>query len=998
MSADLINNTTSATFPSIGLLDIHHEGYLSCNDLQSFFQKHGSKAFNVLHVNCRSLSKNFDDISLLLSEQASSVSVMGACETWLSENTDHLFNITGYQFVNNNRVHRTGGGVAFYVLNSLKYNIINELSIMEDFMECLFIELLLPRDTKLLMGCVYRPPNTNVGQFLIKVEELLSLKILGSYKYKLLMGDFNLDAIKCNSHKPTDDFLTLMLSSGYQPLINYPTRVNEFSATLLDNFFLNVEYPRNPVVSSSIILTDFSDHFTLACSLSIETPAVLLSDKQYGPITKFNKKLCYEVVKNYDWHIFNNSYLNAPAVNVNDAYDKFEKVISDAVNGATSYCYTNKKVQPKMPWMTLGLARSSKNKYELYNQYLKNPTPDNKQNYVTFRNKLNSLIKQTKRNYYVKKVHEYAGQSRQTWKIINELLNKKGRDISELCRINYNSIRIESPSEIAKCLNDYFSSIGAKLAQSIQAHVDHKEYLSGIPSNPNSMYWFDSTPIEVNNVISNFPSKKTRGHDGISMTVLKQLSDIIDVPISSLFNKMVNQGIFPDSLKIAKVVPVFKAGNREEVNNYRPISILPALSKIFEKLLYNRLYNYLENFKILTTHQYGFRRNHSTTLAILDFQEKLAQALDEGKCSIGVFLDLSKAFDAIEHQILINKLQHYGVRGTALNLLINYLSNRKQFVFVNGVSSGTLPIEYGVPQGSILGPLLFLIFINDLPCVSKWFEFIIFADDTNLLMSHFDVNYLYEMANNELQKISLWFKANKLHLNINKTNFIHFGHRKPDNANLSIDNTPIKQLSETKFLGVIIDERLNWSHHIMHISTKLQRVIGTISRIKNYLPKNVLFSLYCSLGLPHLLYAILVWGNADKIYLRKLEILQNKLIRFILNAAFATNINHLYYCAQLLMLKDLFKLQCGLFMLKLRNNALPSVCNKYIIDNKTQYSLRSCHLFNHGFAKLKCNYNSIKFYGPRLWSSLPPSLNQLTSVNSFRVKFTAHCLSLYKFQ
>ena len=275
-------------------------------------------------------------------------------------------------------------------------------------------------------------------------------------------------------------------------------------------------------------------------------------------------------------------------------------------------------------------------------------------------------------------------------------------------------------------------------------------------------------------------------------------------------NLSLSSGLVPEQMKVARVIPLFKSDTLS-LTNYRPVSVLPAFSKFLERIVYKRLDSFLNKYKILSCNQYGFRKNHSTSYALIQLYDKLSNAIDQGKVTLGLFIDLSKAFDTVNHDILLAKLEFYGVRGAALQWFKSYLSGRSQFVQYNGYKSSLKYVECGVPQGSILGPLLFLIYINDLCNVSKALDFILFADDTNIFFSHKDPIVLMELVNTELQKLSCWFQANKLSINVKKSNYIIFKtsqNRQKLNLDFSINDTKIDRITETMFLGVIIDECL----------------------------------------------------------------------------------------------------------------------------------------------------------------------------------------------
>ena len=310
--------------------------------------------------------------------------------------------------------------------------------------------------------------------------------------------------------------------------------------------------------------------------------------------------------------------------------------------------------------------------------------------------------------------------------------------------------------------------------------------LSKTPSIMDSCFFQLTTPIEIINIVNELNSSKSAGFDEISTFLLKCVISYIAEPLSYVLNLALNNGIFPKKMKLAKVCPIFKAGDKSDFSNYRPISLLSSFSKIFEKVIATRIISFIEKHSIISLSQYGFRKKHSTYMAIMKLHEAISEAIDNNEYCIGIFIDLSKAFDTLNHTILLEKLNYYGIRGCANNLIKNYLQNREQYVQFNNCTSSKKSIEYGVPQGSILGPLLFILYINDIVNVSKVLRFILFADDTNILYSNRNLSQLVHVVNCELDLLSTWFKANKLSLNVKKTNFMLFGHK-----NYSINITDI---------------------------------------------------------------------------------------------------------------------------------------------------------------------------------------------------------------
>ena len=369
---------------------------------------------------------------------------------------------------------------------------------------------------------------------------------------------------------------------------------------------------------------------------------------------------------------------------------------------------------------------------------------------------------------------------------------------------------VSGNEHVSNAFNQHFVNIGPSLADKIETipNIDHRHFMRERLNY--SLFLEPVTYNEILQVVRQFKNKRSKGVDDINMVTVKKLIHSLLVPLCHVFNLSLKNGIFPDSMKMAKVIPFYKSGNVQEFSNYRPVSLLPQFSKILEKLFYKRLLSFIEKHSILSNNQYGFRANHSTAYAITELVESITDAVDDNKYSVGVFIDLKKAFDTIDHKILLDKLEIYGIRGTVLRWIESYLCNRKQFVLYNDANSGKLLLKCGVPQGSILGPLLFILYINDICNISKLLMCILFADDTNLLYANRCPKKLQATLNSELTKLRLWFKINKLSRNIDKTNCIVFGSKCKHSIEIFIEAKLITQVYDTKFLGVFIDDNLTW--------------------------------------------------------------------------------------------------------------------------------------------------------------------------------------------
>ena len=724
------------------------------------------KNFSVLQVNCRSLSKNFISFTNLVNSARSAPSVIAVSETWLQEGDDIYYNLQGYKFIALSRKHKRGGGVGLYVSN--KFSLISQLDIMNmmsDVCEYVAVEISLSEYDSAIIISLYRPPNTDVNLFNLKLVEMLTyITTVKRNKKVFLIGDTNINLLKIDDHQNSNEFFNNLLSFGILPTITRPTRITEASSTLINNIYIDCyEYQYN----SYIIFDDTSDHLPTYLEIDFNIKSLdFQSNYNTRSYRKSNYDTFHKKLKCLDWTNFLNKCNDNsdPDLLFNEFHGIFNKLFLDSFPSLSRSVKESKKQSD--PWMTDNLVKCCRKKSRLLKKYKKSPTVVNKVKYKAYKNVLKTSIRLAECNHYQNQFKQRASDMRSTWKLINSVLNKT-TDKTSNTKFLIDDITTNDPREIVKKFNEYFVSVGPELAKQVpNTNANIHDYLDS--NYPCSMVLLPTDEYEICSLIKSLKNKSSPGLDEISPSIIKLASKFIARPLSKLINCSMSNGIFPNQLKVAKVVPVYKNGDVTLVANYRPISILNSVSKIYEKVVCNRLKDYLIKNDILFKHQFGFRKEHSTSMALVSFLDCVTAAIDRNELVASVFVDLSKAFDTLDHKLLLQKLHYYGIRGFVLQLFSDYLSNRYQCVSLNGVTSELLPITCGVPQGSVLGPILFLLYINDIHKCSRLLNFFLFADDTTLISTGKNAKDLIDSMNVELKLVAEWFKANKLSLNVKK--------------------------------------------------------------------------------------------------------------------------------------------------------------------------------------------------------------------------------------
>ena len=770
-----------------------------------------------------------------------------------------------------------------------------------------------------------------------------------------------------------------------------------------------------------ILISRLSDNFPIVTFIPYDkiphSPLYSITrDFSEHNITRFKNNL-----SNISW---NETYASNET---QESYDNFSKTFLDLYD--IFFPATKKKFNRNMhkveKWFTTGLLISRQRKNLLAKNAFKNPSTENCEFYKKIRNMYNTVIRLSKKLFFEQELKKHQSNLKVTWDILKKAIRKSAANKNVISSIKINGEVISDAKLIANNFNVFFTSIANSITEEIHPTVRPPEYEV---EDDKPEFTCASTPItvtEFKNVVGSLKSKKSEDFNGISMYFLKNVIDSIATPLIHIFNLSFAQGVVPSQLKIAKIIPIFKSGDPLSVDNYRPISLLSSFSKILEKIMCNRLTKHLELNNLICTEQFGFRKKHSTFHPVIHLLNSITESSNQKKVSIAIFCDLRKAFDMCNGEILCKKLPKFGIKGVEQQWFRSYLSSRKQYVNIDGVDSDLLVIDKGVPQGSVLGPILFLMYINDLPGCSL-LKILLFADDTTLFASADTIQELTQFVNVEFQKVVSFFRSHEMALHPSKTKFMLFNCTENQillaNPQIYIDNnnegendpkliSKIERVgrgSDTpaiKFLGIHIDPALNFQYHIKQISNKIARSMYAIQSAKNILTPNALKSLYYALVHSHLVYGIQIWSVASQNSLNQLIVYQKKCVRIITQAKYRSHTEPLFKKTEILRLQDMILYFKLLFMYDYLKGLLPlSFCNKWI--SNAQYRLNS-NSNDDGQRLLRNDYDlhvpfiRLESYVcfplsdfPRTWNNFDnQEIKNVVSRNIFKKKLKEHFIA-----
>lgn len=850
----------------------------------------------VMAQNIRSIGCNMAEFTVLLERLKIECDVIILTECWLSTNPI-IQHIEGFNYFTTTICHNQNDGVVIYVKCDLKATIEEP-----DFPEGNCLSIKIDNETNIL--AIYRPSAfDNTNTFINSLDSVLQNS--SSYKNLIIMGDININIIE--NHKNDGQvckYLNRTASYGLFPGHTFVTR--DESKTCLDHVLLKTPNKALTVVIDSTI----TDHKTvLLCLHQKQHRLPIESTRNKINITKLTKE-----INNIDYKpIYEET---EPNLSMNYLVESLQTAINK--NTITIKIPNRKKIIKQ--WMTPGLLRCLKNRDRLYKKTKINPNNElAKITYQRYRKYCNNLLKKVKRTYERDQIKSAGKNSKKLWEAIKNITGtKKPKSVPHELLANS-----ETPEDATNVVNSFFANVGKTLAEKIYKDPNDDSCTGSLSStylSTDSFTLLNTDEEEVNRLIMELKNECSAGWDKIPNRILKEHRYTLVPPLTYIFNKCLDVGIFPTALKKSVVLPIHKGGDRDRVNNYRPISILPSLSKILERIINNRLTKYLEHKNILSPNQYGFRAAMSTSDAVHELTNFVAEKLDKGSKCLSIFLDLAKAFDTVSVPILINKLESIGVRGIQLNLFKDYLTSRTQCVKIGETISTPLSVTYGVPQGSVLGPTLFLVYINDL-CNLQLHQgkILAYADDTAILFSGNNWDDTFKNAQTGFNTVTKWLSRNMLTLNADKTKYLSFSIRdntQPPLSKVLVAHTCCKatqcncdQIERTdtiKYLGIFLDKHLNFYKHIEALCGRVRKLIYIFKNLRHVADKKTIKQVYRAFCESILTYCISSWGGAPEYSILRLERAQRAVLKVANFKPFLYPTTTLYEECQVLTVRQLF--------------------------------------------------------------------------------------------
>lgn len=892
-----------------------------------------------------------------------------------------IYNIPGFNRFVSLRSEKGGGGIVSFV--NQKITTENEISISAQFEK---LSLILNIDNvKYRLLAYYRAPTpSNFGNFLDDVEDEISSSDVKTF----IVGDVNVNSFTLTINPPPDDNMTkqyreLLASYGYSVTNTLPTRLA--SGKTIDHFTTNTHDSlciHNDTIEMDPALTD---HNIIISSIK----CFRKSPRMCGTVKR--SKVDYKMLINHFPDISLETFTS------NDP-NQIAKCITSAIKNAvelssTEKTFTVKHYEKIGDWNSEEALTLMQEKDKLLNKRRKKPQSEK---ISTELKEVSERLRKTNEIDYRRYIQQKVSTKdpKKLWKNLNAILGRS-KDVSTSTLLDIDGKRIQETAEIAKTFNDFFANCAQNIMNSAAPSTSDTQFVEHQPTKSITL----ETPNtnEILTIIKCMKNNSAAGHDGISSKVLKKLSQQLAPLLIHLITSIFATGIYPSTFKVAVVTPIYKSGPKTSVDNYRPISVLPVLNKIVEKTLHKRLLNFFnDHTKLLYSHQFGFRPKSGTENAAIELSNMIMRAIDENKIATGVFMDLKKAFDIVDHDLLLEVLEKYGIRGAALEIFRNYLKDREQIVKIDNIRSNAASIKTGVVQGSCLGPLLYLIFINAIGSLKIFGKLFLFADDAVLVNIHEKTSSINDTIRLDMTPILEFFTHRKMIINSSKTNFMLFSSSRmkndfPNEIMLS-DTTTIKRVTSCKYLGLHIDEALKWSEHIAKLERKLAPANGVLWKLRHALPFTSKKLIYDTLFQSHLHYMSALWGLAPVTALKNAQVLQNRALRNVYNLPNRANRVNMFthQVESHLPIRGICTLAIATYIYNaLHKNSLCNIQFQKVSELHSK-NLRNTSNLRPVKTRTEFGARTMEAIGPRIFNKIPQEIKSSRHQHAFKWTFKCH--------
>jgi hypothetical protein len=876
--------------------------------------------------------------------------------------SDNDLQLDGYTLFRRDRPGN-GGGICVYARNELSPESRPEL--YHPDLELLWLSIKPGKGKRrMLICCLYRPPNAATSYYDSILENFNM--VVGKPDPCVILGDFN---ININPNGITIDHRVEEICNLFNlsQLINVPTRETCNTSTCIDHIYTTQP---DHHFESGVLKYTLSDHYFIYTKykLNYKTPKPVkyTTRRNYKSFLKDNflhdldlalSKTDIFSLTDVDaiWHTFKKLFLSIS--------EKHAPLRRYRVGSSTC------------PWLGDDIKRMMRLRDRTHAQACDTKSETKYRQYRNLRNQVTNALRQSKRDFFHESIIRSAGNKRAMWRTVNMALKTKTTDYI--------------PSSLnANEVNEFFATLGSDLISDKTCKLPATNF----PKHSRQFLFKHISNKSVNDELKTLPSSSNLDLLNMDRLLLKLSADIISPVISHLINTSLDSSVVPIELKQMKVSPIYKGkGPKNELINYRPIAITAHLAKILEKSVNKQLHQYLSSNEFLTTHQSAYLKGHSTITSLQKVTSDWYKAIDDKQLVCVAYFDIAKCFNSIDHTILRYKLQGYGIKDKELAWFTSYLNNRYQTVNINGNKSKLHAVKLGIPQGSVLGPLLFLLYLNDLPSVTKC-SINLYADDTCLYICDSDPQKLKSNLQTEADKIYKWFTDNRLTLNVNKSNLMYIGTQQrlncfPDLPTVSVNGTELEIVKSVKYLGMHIDQNISWKSHISDLGTKLRPKLGALSRLSHTLPSYYLNTIYNTTIQPHIDYGLPIWGHTFTSYIDSIQRYQNRAARIVTKQFnYDTSVSGLHKQLRWLNIPQRAQYLSNLFVHKICYGQSPSYLHKMITPRSTisQRETRQSQDLLVPLPHTEMFKRSLTYQAPYLWNKLPQNIRNTEDRSSFK--------------